>query len=147
MMSYNSQIMNLEGGFSVTDLNIMVVDDDPRLGELISFSLSSKGVTNTFFNDPLVAAQRFEQIPTLFNAGIFDNQMPGITGLELARRVRLIVPGFPIFIFTGGYKEFSSEEIAELKRTTITDMFSKPFRLNIVDQVIQEAVRLNNLHR
>jgi len=69
-----------------------VVDDSPELGEMISLFLTRAGYLTRVFSDPLRALAVMasgEAQPRLL---ITDFRMPGINGLELIHRSKLIHP-------------------------------------------------------
>jgi DNA-binding response OmpR family regulator len=67
---------------------------------------------------------------------IVDFVMPGMNGIEVARRVRLSQPGLPILVVTG----FANT--AALAAQTNSDLIlSKPFRTTELVAKIEEALR------
>ena len=65
---------------------ILVVDDDPALGEMLSIVLESEGFHPTVRQDSIAALHHFDaDNPDL---ALVDVMLPGIDGFELARRIR-----------------------------------------------------------
>lgn len=79
--------------------NILVVDDDPLNLQLISQSLGHAGFAITPASNGQEAMERIDA--GLFDAVITDVRMPGMSGLELLRRVRQRFPGLPVIVMTG----------------------------------------------
>ena len=65
---------------------ILVVDDDPPTGELISEILCSAGMDASFLASSAEAAERLTR--EKFHAVFLDMRMPPPNGIELARQVR-----------------------------------------------------------
>ena len=67
-------------------MRVLVAEDDPIAQELIRSFLESEGYEVTVANCGAEAWERFDASPTRFV--ITDWRMPGVTGLELCRRIR-----------------------------------------------------------
>ena len=78
---------------------ILVVDDDHDACEAISGLLDQSGYAVEAAADPAHALARLEQMrPDLV---VSDLQMPGMSGLELIRRIQGLHPGTPVILVTG----------------------------------------------
>jgi CheY-like chemotaxis protein len=78
---------------------ILVVDDDPDACEAISGLLDQSGYAVEVAADPAHALVRLEEVhPDLV---VSDLQMPGMSGLELIRRIQVRQPGTPVILVTG----------------------------------------------
>lgn len=71
---------------------IFVVDDSAELGEMLDVFLTKEGYPTRVFNDPLEALSALESSETQPRLLISDFRMPGINGLELIHRCKLIHP-------------------------------------------------------
>lgn len=80
-------------------LNVMVVDDEDLLLEIISLNLLQMGHSVDCFTDPKHAIERFYK--QHYDLVITDRAMPGMTGDQLAARVREFRPETPIVLLTG----------------------------------------------
>ncbi|HKS36858.1 MAG TPA: response regulator [Verrucomicrobiae bacterium] len=76
--------------------HIYVVDDSPDLGEMLEVFLNSAGYPTSVFNDPLVALAALGSSGPQPDLLVSDFHMPGINGLELIHRCRLIHPKLKI---------------------------------------------------
>jgi two-component system response regulator HydG len=78
---------------------ILVVDDDPALGEFLSRVLSAGGyeVTHELDSEGALGRVHTQQWDLL----ITDIELPGMNGLELLEKVRELVPGLPVAVLTG----------------------------------------------
>jgi PAS domain S-box-containing protein len=88
---------------------ILFIDDEPMLAEMAKTMLERLGYTVTIRSDSLDAMAIFAARPESFDLVITDQTMPGITGVDLARRMMQIRPDIPIILCTG-YSNLISEE-------------------------------------
>lgn len=91
---------------------ILLVDDEPMLAEMGKTILERLGYTVTARSNSLDALATFQNQPDEFNLVITDQTMPGMTGIDLARRMLQIRPGLPIILCTG-FSSIISEEKAK----------------------------------
>ena len=82
---------------------VLVVEDDPLVGELVRGMLESLGHVPTVARtaDEALAAWQGE---TAFDVLLTDVMMPGVTGPQLARRLLALRPGVPV-VYTSGYAD------------------------------------------
>lgn len=119
-------------------LEIMVVDDDQDLRENLDEILSSAGFAVTLAAN---GKEALEQIALRrFDLVLLDLVMPGLSGLEVLRRIREKLPRLPVIMFSA----FASVENAvEAMRQGAQDYVTKPFRvetlLTSVRRTLEEA--------
>jgi len=75
---------------------IYVVDDSPDLAEMLEVFLNSAGYRTRVFTDPLVALAAIGSADPKPDLMVSDFHMPGINGMELIQRCRLIHPGLKV---------------------------------------------------
>ena len=80
---------------------VMVVDDEPALVALAEETLAALGYEGVGCRDPREALSLMRESPGRFDAMLTDQIMPGMTGTELARRVRELRPDLPVLLTTG----------------------------------------------
>jgi CheY-like chemotaxis protein len=102
---------------------ILYVDDEIALAKVADRMLRSMGYEVTFFTRPTEALAALAADPMRFQLVIADLTMPGMSGLELARRVREIRYGMP-FLLTTGYH--GTEDTGELSALGIAELLTKP---------------------
>jgi CheY-like chemotaxis protein len=90
-------------------LRMMYVDDDESLVFLMERLLSRRGFQVRGFTDQVTALQLLRDEPAAFDMLITDYNMPGMTGLDLARIVRTLLPDLPIAVASG----FIDEQLRE----------------------------------
>jgi DNA-binding NtrC family response regulator len=84
---------------SLSQLNILVVDDDKDVCEYLEDFLSSDGYTVTCINDPTQAIDAMRE--TEFHVAILDLMMPKLSGIDLLNQIRRVDDDIAIIILTG----------------------------------------------
>jgi DNA-binding NtrC family response regulator len=114
---------------------ILVVDDERPLLTALVTALESMGyevVGELKQSDGLARIGSWQP-----DAAIFDLNMPGINGVELAARALEIMPDLPVILLTG----FGTIDSAvQAMRAGVFDYLTKPFDLNIVDLTLKKAL-------
>jgi two-component system, OmpR family, response regulator MprA len=102
--------------------HILVVDDDPRITDLVRRILAYAGysITTAATGDDALA-RTLERPP---DAVILDIMLPGLDGLEVTRRLRAAGDNVPILLLTG--KDAVPDRVAGLK-IGADDYLVKPF--------------------
>jgi hypothetical protein len=65
---------------------VMVVEDDPMVGDFMAELIGGWGLEVLLLRDPLAAAAWLEDSANMLDLLITDQTMPGLTGLELSQR-------------------------------------------------------------
>jgi signal transduction histidine kinase/ActR/RegA family two-component response regulator len=100
---------------------VMIVDDEPEIGSLIKELLEIEGLHVDAFVDPLLALKSFTEMQSQYFMIISDLSMPGMSGVEFARKVRQMNKKTPLVLWSG-YRQFLDEELQDLN----VKMLSKP---------------------
>lgn len=104
--------------------SIMVVEDEPEIRELLSFTITRAG-------HDVIAAESAEQALQLLDKGlpellVIDWMLPGMSGVDLAKRLRIdeLTSALPIIMLTA-----RGEESDKLKsfESGVDDYVTKPF--------------------
>ena len=111
------------------------VDDDLRVLGSLAMLMESAGYAPQSFT----SAEEFLQSPALALAAcvITDLRMPGIDGLELQRRIRLVRPELPV-IFVSGHSDDTARNRA--LRDGARAFFDKPFDCSVLLNAIADAL-------
>jgi len=80
-------------------LHVLLVDDEDLFLEVVSENLLGMGHSVDCFTDPTAALETFYK--QRYDLVITDRAMPGMTGDQLAMRVREYQPSIPIVLLTG----------------------------------------------
>jgi PAS domain S-box-containing protein len=81
--------------------HILLIDDEEMLAELGQAMLKRLGYHVTTRTNSLDALMTFQNQTDTFDLIITDQTMPGMTGVDLARRILQIRPEMPIILCTG----------------------------------------------
>lgn len=92
--------------------NIMLVDDELGVVGSGQAMLEALGCTVTAFHDSRQALERFRTTPQEFDAVITDLTMPGMTGLELTRRIKAVRSDIPVILWTGFSEKLNPGNVA-----------------------------------
>ena len=118
---------------------IHLVDDDSDIVKVTTFALQKSGYVVHSFKDGLVALEDIElKCKDHVSMVITDMRMPGISGFELARRVRALKPDVPIILMTAF--EINDIEFRQVFPSLRVDaLLQKPFTIKALLQVVQQV--------
>ncbi len=121
---------------------ILVIDDEPALGENIERMLRLPGVSVSTFVDPIKGlAECLAEPPDMV---LLDMRMPGMSGEEVFARLHESHPELPIVFLTA----FGSVEGAVLAmRNGAFDYLQKPFKREELLLVVKRALSLSKLEQ
>ncbi len=93
----------------------LVVDDEPELSDLIAGLLAqlNSASVESFTSSPDALSAFFAQSGN-FDLVVTDRDMPGLDGLELARRLRAYAPGVKIVLVTANADDISTEDLQRI---------------------------------
>ena len=91
---------------------ILFIDDENMLAELGKTMLEHLGYEVTIRKNSIEALTTFQNHADQFDVVITDQTMPGMTGIDLARKILQIRPDLPIILCTG-YSTLVNEEQAK----------------------------------
>lgn len=114
---------------------VLIVDDDPRIRELLSESLSAIGYQTLSAEDGQEAlnALRTERIDCV----ITDIKMPELDGLTLLHHIKSERPGIPVVMITG----FAFQQHRDrAMQAGAAGFLTKPFRLEKIEEVLQRVM-------
>jgi PAS domain S-box-containing protein len=114
-------------------LSILVIDDDPDVRGFIVEALEEQGYNVREAADGREGiAEATRETPDLV---VLDFIMPGLSGADVARRLRNSTPGLPI-LFVSGYSE------TEAVKSTAPEapLLAKPFRAEALQKAVRAAL-------
>ncbi len=112
---------------------VLLVDDDPLVSMGTADMLMDLGHSVTEASSGMQALQILEANP-LFDLVVTDYAMPGMTGLDLATKIKHLQPTIPIIIATG-YAELPTDAPDKFLR------LDKPYNQQQLAEMIDVAVR------
>jgi DNA-binding NtrC family response regulator len=114
---------------------VLVVDDDPVVGMSFKRVLSGKDYV------VITAENGYEGLAKLqseeFDVVFTDLRMPGLTGLDVAERVKARQPWIPVVIVTG-YGSQPSEERA--RAAGVIEFLHKPLSPEMIEEITERAL-------
>lgn len=124
---------NIEYDFS--DLNIMVVDDEPAVASLLEASLERCRANVNVFNDSQLALAFFEEDPSKVDFVITDQTMPNLTGINMSEKLLALRPDIKIILCTGHSVDVTEESALELG---VKYFIYKPVKMTEINKVINK---------
>jgi CheY-like chemotaxis protein len=79
---------------------ILVVDDNESIRTFLTHFFKLEGLEVEIIACPQAALERFRTAPREFSMLLTDCEMPGMTGLELAKRIRAARADLPMILFS-----------------------------------------------
>ncbi len=111
---------------------LLIVDDEPKLLDLLSRYLGRLGYQVETCGDATEALARFQAEPDRFSMAITDLSLPSLNGEELIERMRQIRPGLPAII-TSGYPY--------VPRGAGIGFLQKPFLPQMLVEAVENALK------
>ncbi len=116
---------------------VLVVDDEELLAELGQKTLATLGYEAEFVTHPAAALALVNGDPHRFALVLTDHTMPGMTGLQLASRLRQTRPDLPILLMSGYTASLTPERIAA---AGISQLLLKPVSLHMLGSAVHAAL-------
>lgn len=115
--------------------HLLIVEDEPTTSWALAEGLSDDGFTvDTFRSAEEALAWLDEHDGDLV---ITDLRLPGLDGLELARKLSRGRRARPVIVLTA---EGGSDTARELRRAGVADVFPKPFHMDALRRSVRRAL-------
>jgi DNA-binding NtrC family response regulator len=115
-------------------LEILILDDEPIVGERLKAALEKEGHSVETFVNPFRAVQRLED--KVFDIVVTDIRMDDMDGIEILERVRKKDQRTKVIMITG----YATLEVARESLTKgAFDFIAKPFKLKEMRETIRKA--------
>ncbi len=108
-------------------MNILVVEDERRMADLVRQGLAEEGHTVTIIHEGKEGLGVAEA--GAYDVIILDVMLPGLTGLEIAHRLRTKRNPTPVLMLTA---RDSTEDIVRGLNTGADDYLTKPFSFEVL---------------
>ncbi len=116
--------------------HILYVDDDDSIIFLMTRLLQRRGYRVSGFTDPRAAVAALIEDPSQFDIAVTDYNMPGMSGLDVARAMRAARGDLPIALASG----YITEELrSKAPAAGVSELVYKP---NTVDELCDAIARL-----
>jgi CheY-like chemotaxis protein len=80
-------------------ITVLYVDDNPKSSRLLTSVLEECGFRVISRNDPVESLALCRR--TYFDLALLDYEMPSMTGAELAREIKYLMPDVPVVLISG----------------------------------------------
>lgn len=124
---------------------ILLVEDEGDLRELYRDVLCSAGHEVDGFTDPLVAYTHFQENSGLYDAVISDVRMQGMSGIQLAKKLKEIRNDVQVFLMSAF--EITEEHNSDLKEIGLKEFLQKPFHMQqlvaLIDKHMEQKAVTN----
>jgi len=118
--------------------NVLIVDDDDAVRGILLDLLSDRYQCNT----ASTAEEAFQYLEIEnYDAVLTDIAMPGLTGVEIMKRVQLKDLDTPVILISGKNDEQDSEALIKLGAFAY---LNKPFSLDEIEFIVERAVGSRN---
>ena len=126
---------------------LLIVDDDPDIAQVLKLGLQQNGFLVDSFTNSEEALQSFKSNAESYRLLLSDVRMPGLSGIQLARKVKEINPNVKVILITAF--EIKDNEFSKVFPSTQVDGFvQKPIGIremtNKILSVIGESKRKRN---
>lgn len=118
-------------------VSVLFVDDEPMIAAMAEEMFEFMGFSASCITDSEAALDIFSSNPDRFDTVVTDQTMPGLTGIDLTKKLLVLRPGLPVILCTG-YSEVVSAEIA--KTMGVAEYFTKPVDFERLKRVILRLV-------
>jgi DNA-binding NtrC family response regulator len=127
---------------SVMTHNVLVVDDEPKLCDLLASALSQNDIQVFTASNGLHALTVLERED--IDLVISDWRMPGMDGPQLLAEIKLRFPQLPVIVMTA----YSTVKNAvQSMRNGAYDYISKPFDIDELDITVNKALQFRDILR
>lgn len=118
----------------------MVVEDEQEILTLVERSLSIWKYHTQGFADPVEALAAFRANPESFSMVLTDVRMPGMSGLELAQKMRAIKHDAKIVLMTA--YEITHDMLSGVPTMSHSEIVKKPFRLKEICESVKRQLHV-----
>jgi diguanylate cyclase (GGDEF)-like protein len=119
-----------------TPTRILVADDDCTMNLIMQAALQAYGYEVTVVEDGVAALAAFHAHPA--DIVLLDVEMPGLTGYEVCKKIRLMDSDVPVVLITGHDDEASIDRAYE---TGATDFIVKPVNWTLIRHRLRYILR------
>ena len=121
----------------MTPRTVLLVDDDARVRDAVRVALEMNGLTVLDAADAMAALAIVSSARRSIDLLLTDVNMPGIDGVELARRVRLLRPEIRVRYMSGS----DPHELATRGLSCVRgELLTKPFGVDVLMERVCQAL-------
>ena len=124
---------------SSSSLSFLVIDDEQELANLYKEFIKEIGYDAVSFTNSMLALEHYMQCFNKYSLILTDLRMPGMSGIELANKIRELNPKVKIFLTTA----FDINDIKNHKNfqeAKINRILQKPINLSTLKKFVEQDV-------
>ena len=119
---------------------LLIVDDEFDIVQVLKLGLQQNGFLADTFTTPEEALQSFKSNVEAYSLLLSDVRMPGLSGIQLARKVKEVNPNVKVVLMTAF--EIRDNEFSKVFPSTQVDGFvQKPIRIRDLTNKILSIIR------
>ena len=123
--------------------HVVYLDDDLVMLEMVHDLLERDGYRVTLFEDPAEALEALRARPDEIDLLVTDYNMPGLSGLDVARELARLRPGWPVIISSGYVSE---ELLAAAAQVGVHDVMQKEYTLEHLPGLVRRLLAERRTH-
>ena len=116
---------------------IFIVDDEETVASFTKLALANKGYRAATIETAEQCLEKLRANPGACAILVTDQTMPGMTGTELAGKVREFAPHLPIIVMSGYFLKISPQELEQIGHV---DLLGKPFTTDELAWMVHRAL-------
>ena len=125
-------------------VNILIVDDDQSVRDMLSIVLKKEGYQVVDVESGLDALKELKNKKTKYDLVISDIKMPGVSGIELLRKIKTIDTELPVIMITA---YASANDAVDAMKLGAEDYIIKPFNIEELKIIIAKSLRRRDLEQ
>ena len=125
---------------------ILIVDDQRDIADLVKILLQKEGYDVHEFYDPFMALEYFKDNFKDFALVIADVRMPGMSGIELVKKINEIEQDIIAILISAFEKDTIENEIKRCN-IEIAEIFQKPILLKKLRLCVNEYIKKTDIEK
>jgi two-component system, cell cycle sensor histidine kinase and response regulator CckA len=117
--------------------SLLIVDDEESLRSLLSAALARKGYTTTTARSGVDAIELISDMGRHFDAVLLDLNMPGASGIEVLKVIRICRPRLKVVIVSGHITPAARAEFEQLGQRYFVQ---KPYKLDELARQVRSLI-------
>jgi PAS domain S-box-containing protein len=115
--------------------HVLLVEDNSDVGDFASHMLQDLGYEATWVPEAQSALALLAEDELRYDVVFTDVVMPGMSGIDLGRKIRRLYPGLPV-VLASGYSTVLAEE-----GHTGFELLHKPYSVEAISRVLRKVIR------
>lgn len=116
---------------------MLIADDEPQVRMLVEVVLRRAGFVLESSDNGDKASRQFAAAPAGFALALIDLSMPGRTGFELIKEMRVSRPDLPVILMSGDHDRYGRMGGPELSNVV---RLAKPFSVDELFAALRQAL-------